>query len=587
VAEPVLEQVEQEPPVAGKLAHAATGSAGPPVDRRDHEAELNRPTHPGLISPFRVIVLVVVLAAALVAWELTRPSTPTYRSAVVGIGTAVATLNSVGTVAPVNQASLVFNVSGTVDKVDVAVGQQVTAGEEVATLETTPLENSVVTAQASLASAQATLASDEASQTSSMAAASTSATSTTTSPMGSAPTGPGIQEIAKLQAALVADQTQLDEGAKVTTAALAEATTVCNAQLPATRAAAQPGFAPPPTSTTTATATTPSGSGTPPSCSQALSVASDAQAKVSADIATLNKDEAALTSALEVSGSGTGSTPRSSGSGAGSAVSGTGSAGGGSAAGSGSTSTAKVVTSQKLALDQASIDVAQAGLDNAQRALGDAILVSTISGTVGSVTFTPGESVTAGSTTSTPQVVVIGSGSTYQATTTVPVAKIGQVAVGQQVLVTPDSTGSQLNGTVTAIGVLATSGSTSTTYPVIVTLEASNLGLYSGAEAQLAIITGRAVGVTTVPSSAVRTVGSAHLVTVIDGATTKVVRVTLGTVGTLLTQVTSGVGRGQLVSLANINQPVPSSSITGTRTGFGGGGALLGRGGLRGGANGG
>ncbi len=541
-----------------------------------------------------------MLAAALVAWELTRPSSPAYRNAVVGIGTAVATLNSVGTVAPANQASLDFKVPGTVGTVDVAVGQQVTAGEEVATLETTPLENGVVTAQATLASAQATLASDEASQTASTAVAtqlsSSTASTSTTTPTGSAPTDPGIQEIARLQAALVADQTQLDEDAKVTTVALAEATTVCNTQLAASTAAAQPGPTPPPRSTAPTT-TTPSGSVTPPSCSQALSAASEAQAKVSAHIATLDKDEAALTSAVEASGSGTASSSRSSASGASPAASGTSSVGGSAAPGGGSTSTkTKVVTSQKLALDQASIDVAQAGLDSAQRALGDAVLVSTISGTVGSVTFTPGESVTAGSTTSTPQVVVIGTGSTYEATTTVPVAKISQVAVGQQVLVTPDSTGIPLKGTVTVIGVLATSGSTSTTYPVTVTLEASDLGLYSGAEAQLAIITRRAVGVTTVPSSAVRTVGSAHLVTVVDGGTTKVARVTLGTVGSILTQVTSGVERGQLVSLANINQPVPSSSTTGTRAGFGGfggvggfggAGAFPGGGGLRGVANGG
>ncbi len=510
----------------------------------------------------------------------------------MGTGTAVATLNSAGTVAPVDQASLDFDVSGTVAKVEVAVGQQVTAGEELATLDTTPLENSVVTAQATLASAQATLANDEASQTASMAAASptnssASATSATTPPTGSATTGPGIQEIARLQAALVADQTQLDVDANATTGALAQATAVCTAQLPAITSAAHPGSTPPPTSSTT-----PSGSGNPPSCSQALNVASVAQAKVSSDVASLNKDEAALTSAIGASDSGPGSTPRSSGSVAGPpAGSSTASVAGSPAAGSGSSSTtAKVVTSQKLALDQATIDVAQSGLDNAQRALGAAVLVSTISGTVGSVTISPGASVTAGSAASSPQVVVIGSGSTYQATTAVPVAKIGQVAVGQQVLVTPDSTGTQLSGTVTAIGVLATSGSTSTTYPVTVTLEASNLGLYSGAEVQLAIITGKAVGVTTVPSSAVRTVGSAHLVTVLDGATPKVVRVTLGTVGSLLTQVVSGVRRGQVVSLANIDQPVPSSSTTGNRTvfgGIGGAGAFLGRGGLRVGTNGG
>jgi len=58
-------------------------------------------------------------------------------------------------------------------------------------------------------------------------------------------------------------------------------------------------------------------------------------------------------------------------------------------------------------------------------------------------------------------------------------------------------------------------------------------------------------------------------------------------VGTLLTQVTSGVKTGQLVTLASLDEPVPSSSTTSTRTGlggFGGTGGAGGTGGFGGGA---
>ena len=127
----------------------------------------------------------------------------------------------------------------------------------------------------------------------------------------------------------------------------------------------------------------------------------------------------------------------------------------------------------------------------------------------------------AGGSTGTGQVVVLGSGSSYQVATTVPVTKIIQVAVGQQALVTPDSSTTAVPGTVTSIGVLATSGTTSTTYPVTVDVQSPALGLFSGAEAGVSIVTGRAVGVTTVPTSAVRSVGTVHLVTVVDGATTR------------------------------------------------------------------
>jgi multidrug efflux pump subunit AcrA (membrane-fusion protein) len=235
-----------------------------------------------------------------------------------------------------------------------------------------------------------------------------------------------------------------------------------------------------------------------------------------------------------------------------------------------------LVTAQKLALDQANIDVAQANLDSAQSAVSDANLVTTISGTVGSVSLTVGSSVSAGSTSTGGKVVVLGSGASYQVVATVPVASISKVAVGQQALVTPDSSGTAVPGKVTGIGVLATAGSTSTTYPVTVAIQSSSLGLFSGGEAGVAIVTGKAVGVTTVPTSAVHMVGTTHLVTEVDGTTTKEVKVTTGIVGAVLTQITSGIKPGQQVSIATLDLPVPSSSTTSTRTGFAGAGGASG-----------
>ena len=164
--------------------------------------------------------------------------------------------------------------------------------------------------------------------------------------------------------------------------------------------------------------------------------------------------------------------------------------------------------------------------------------------------------------------------------TDVPVADIGEVAVGQQALVTPDATNTQLVGRVTAIGVLASATSSTTSYPVTIALDSSALGQLSGSEADVAIVVKKSVNVTTVPSSAVRTVGSIHLVTVVDNGTAKATPVTLGTVGDILTQVKSGVTVGEKVSLADLAEPLPSTSTSTTRTGFGGG---LGAGGLAGG----
>jgi HlyD family secretion protein len=217
-----------------------------------------------------------------------------------------------------------------------------------------------------------------------------------------------------------------------------------------------------------------------------------------------------------------------------------------------------VASAQQLAVDQASVDTAQAKLADAQRALGGANLVTTISGTIASVSIAPGDSVTAGSSTS-PEIVVIGGGTSYDVSTTIPVADIGQVSVGQQAVITPDSTNEVEDGLVSSIGVLATSSTSTTSYPVTISLDSSGLGQLSGAD-------------TSVPSSAVRTIGTIHLVTVVDGNAPKEVRVTLGTVGAILTQVKSGVSPGETVSLADLAEPLPSTSTT-TRTGTGLGGA--------------
>ena len=116
------------------------------------------------ITPFRVLLVVLVVAALVLAWVLTRPSGPSYRTATVTHGTAVATLAEVGTITPLQQSEPSFVVAGKVGTVQVTVGQHVIAGQLLATLDSTSLQSAVVTAQASLASARATLASDEVTQ---------------------------------------------------------------------------------------------------------------------------------------------------------------------------------------------------------------------------------------------------------------------------------------------------------------------------------------------------------------------------------------------------------------------------------------
>jgi len=605
--------VPDRPPLpADAPAVPVTGGDGPGgLAGRNRVRGARRPT------PFRVLTVALVVAVAVVAVVLTRPSGPAYRTAVVSRGDAVATLAEVGTVTPVQQANLTFTTGGKVGAVNVTVGQQVSAGQVVASLDPSTLESAVVSAAAGLASARATLAADESAQSATASSSSTgsssgSATSPTTAPSGSGGgSGTTSQEVAKLQAALVADQTQQDADATAAGAALSVATSACTAVTPPSAGPSASGSSTSGT-VTSGTPAAPSAAvpgpgggaggggstgGSSQSCTGALAAASTAHAVLVSSIARVTRDESALATALGLGGTGTGSTgtdatggapapstttsaavaaaPTASTSHATTTATTTSSSSPSSGTSSGRTRT---ITPQQLALDQADVDVAQATLDTAQQNVGESNLVSPITGTVGSVALTTGETVPAGSPAGTPQVVVIGSGTDYEVTTSVPVTSVARVAVGQPALVTPDSGSSVLAGTVTGVGVLGTASATTTTYPVTIAVRSTDLGSFSGADASVAIVTRRSIGVTTVPTSAVTTVGTRHRVLVVDGGTTRSVPVTVGTVGTQRTQILTGVTDGQVVALAVLSAPVPTSSTT-TRGGLAG---LSGAGGFSG-----
>lgn len=116
-------------------------------------------------------VVVVAAAVALPLW-LTSGSPAAFGLTVTTVtipvttGTIQSTVTSSGTIEPASSASLNFAVSGKVTAVDVKAGQTVTAGQVLATVDTTALTEEVNAAQAQLTSAEDRLSSDEASSAS-------------------------------------------------------------------------------------------------------------------------------------------------------------------------------------------------------------------------------------------------------------------------------------------------------------------------------------------------------------------------------------------------------------------------------------
>jgi multidrug efflux pump subunit AcrA (membrane-fusion protein) len=133
--------------------------------------------------PVGVAAVVVIAGTAVTRVNANANAVDTYRTTTVSTGSVEQRLNVTGSVQKVDQVSQSFPVAGTVTSVPVAVGDTVTAGQTLATMNPLPLQRALTAAQASLAQAKATLESD---QTPTTTKTSTSGTTGTTGTTGAA-----------------------------------------------------------------------------------------------------------------------------------------------------------------------------------------------------------------------------------------------------------------------------------------------------------------------------------------------------------------------------------------------------------------
>lgn len=545
------------------------------------------------------------------AWAATRPSGPSYRIATAGPGNVAENLVTTGTVQPISQATLSFPLSGQVATVAVQVGQQVTAGQTLASLDTTGLSAQVSAAQSTLAGAQAKLAADQASQTAAVTAAPASTAHTTagtsagqnaTAARGK-PSSAAAAQVTSAQQDVLRAQQQVDADLAKSRRDLATLQSVLgscsSAPTQSTRPTTSTSPSPPPSATSSAGSgsgssasstppptpsetTSPSSAADGPTCQQAVNQVADDQNRTASDVQTLTKAEDSLTAVLNQAVQHAGAAPAPAGSSAGSSSAGRGgtpstAGGAGSASHGGSGLPA---TAASIAADQASVDAANAQLVAVQQNLATATLTSPMSGTVAQIGFTVGQS--AGQST----IQIVGPGQ-EEVATTVSDTSVGRVKVGQRVTVTPDGMARTLTGKVASMGLLSTSSSGTASFPVTIALDPTDQQLPLGSAASLSIILNSTPAAVTVPTSAVQTLGGASLVSVLRNGSPTPTRVTLGVVGSTLAQVTSGVNAGDQVVLANLDAPLPTATNNqGFRVigggGGGGGGRFGGAGGGRG-----
>ncbi len=577
------------------------------------------------------IAVAVIALGVGVGVAAAQPSNGSgYRTSVATTGSAVRTLTVSGTVEPVNQAQASFQVGGSVAAVDVAVGQHVTAGQTLATLDTSSLQEQLSLAQANLGSAQARLSQDESGESSSSSSSSASsgqsssgqAQTTAASTGGSAvvltaalissrsgsPTGSGhpsgttgggstgAGNLQQAQQAVLKAQHTADLDLQSAAAALANAERTCaasgqsgtsgsSAPTTTTPTTTTPTTTTPTTTTpttttpttttpTTTTPTTTTDTSTSGSSGQPSGDSSSCAAALQTAMASqqqVSRDQQGVQSAETalaqiLSTESASASKASASSGSNASPSGT-SKGFSSSSGSTSTpTTAATNSAAQLASDQASIDSDQANLISAQQSFNSGTLTAPISGTVAAIDLSVGQSVSAGSSS---DVITITDPGSYETTSSVTSSQVTEVATGDSVQVTVDGQSGVFDGTVTQVGPVNPSSS-GYTYPLVVNLAAGSFSpntTVAGSTAQVAVDIAQANHALVVPTSAVHTTTAGHpYVITLQSGHEVNTNVKVGVVGDVYTQITSGLSAGTPVVLADKSQPVPSSSSNSTNS---------------------
>src|SRR5438270_10533596 len=110
-------------------------------------------TWPGRI--FAVALIGLLAGGAIFATRANSPAAKTeLRTQAVTKGSVIQSVAVSGSVAASNQTKMIFKTAGKIAAVYVSVGQQVTAGQPLAKLDTTDLEAALAQAQANLVTAQ-------------------------------------------------------------------------------------------------------------------------------------------------------------------------------------------------------------------------------------------------------------------------------------------------------------------------------------------------------------------------------------------------------------------------------------------------
>lgn len=177
----------------------------------------------------------------------------------------------------------------------------------------------------------------------------------------------------------------------------------------------------------------------------------------------------------------------------------------------------------------------------------------------------------------------------YIVNASVTSASVSQILAGDQATISVSGSTTPVYGTVGSIGLLASTSSGVSSFPVVIDVTGSPAGLFGGSSANVTITTKELQNVIVVPTNAISYSGGATTVMLDSGGKKVPQNVTIGTASGGQTQIVSGLSVGQKIYVTSVSfrSPLGTSGRTGTG-GFGGfGGGTGGFGGGTGGFGGG
>ncbi|MCL2471525.1 MAG: HlyD family efflux transporter periplasmic adaptor subunit [Propionibacteriaceae bacterium] len=211
----------------------------------------------------------------------------------------------------------------------------------------------------------------------------------------------------------------------------------------------------------------------------------------------------------------------------------------------------------------------QNALTNAQSALSAGTLTAPFDGTVAVVSMAVGDSVGSGgsgnsgsgnsgsggnsglgsSSSSSSDVITVITTNLYSVSTSVGASDVTKISKGMAVQVTPNSSSDQLAGTVTSVGVIASSSTSSgASFPVTINITDPQQGLYAGVTASVDITTSSRQ-VLAVPSAAISLDQGQSTVQLKTDQAVTTTNVTTGESSNSMTEITAGLQEGDTVEV--------------------------------------